>query len=370
MKLYTKNNIKNCRERVFGKTSFFKSYKLRCYYINEDNNLVETTDLTKDKLQFRIIGNERIKKDKLYMSVNEYTLFEDVKRIGKKMFDTLFTEIQPLIIYHDNYICINKTVVDEKIIKKHYKFILECIMPFLKNYGFPIDYISFSNETEKIDNDIDLADLCNYFLLLHIISDLGGHYNKGTKIEKCYEVLSISSKIEKNKLVAELLNQDFLLRSHLERFQIIYDELNPINCTHNLFSFAFERLKMNIIQKNGNYEYITRTTNVGIPITQENKNGKNARMIERKVPIDPEARKLYDANKQKKSYDEKINEYKRMIKMGSYIDKYDIEEKYKDLLTEVSNIKYQSRYKRKEHYNLYKSILEAYKILKKKNDRN
>ncbi len=369
MKAYSKSGIKDCSERVFGIIHKYDKYDIKYFYSDSNCELKETTNLSMNNLHIRIIGNDRIKKDKLYMSVNEYDFFFEVKSIGKKLFNLLELEINNIIDNDNQFLSINLSIINNKAILNNITAIHNIILPFLKKYGLPVDYDSISNSLNNENNSIDLGTLCSYFIILHVVSDLAGHYNKGHYIEHLYKIVGISSTIERNKLISELLNYEYLSHLHLEKYQIKYIDNYPINCTDNLFSFAYERLKMNIIEKESNHDIIARTSSKGIPISRKNNKGKNARMVQRKVPLDPEKLKEYNALKQGKAHDNLVKEFNRIKNMASYIEKYDYDFEYDDIINTANSIKNVSHYKRKDYPTLHEDLRKAYSKLKRKNDR-
>ena len=127
---------------------------------------------------------------------------------------------------------------------------------------------------------------------------------------------------------------------------------------------------MNIIQKNNDFKNIIRTNDNGIPLIKENKKGKNARKIDRKVPTDEIELKKYNAAKQQRSHDKLIEEYDKIMKWSSYIEKHDKAGTYYKLVETAYSIKYKTRYKRSLYPHLYDDIRLAHKNIKIINNKN
>lgn len=369
MELYSRDTIKYCNKRVFGRTYFYQSYEFKycennMYYTLEEFNKLEGIGT------IYLEGKNRIKNNQLYLTVNEYDFFDECKRIGKRIFDILLTDIKQLTIFdqfgifHIDYRLYNRAIFS------NINLLFEVIKPFIKKYGIPINHDLIIKSIKSETNFIDFNLLCIYFILIHIISDLAGHHNKEEKIKYYYTILNIPIDTDKNDLILKLLNLDYS-NDNIEKFKIEYiNNEKFINCTKNIFSFAFERLKMNIIQKNNDFKSIIRTNDNGIPLIKENKKGKNARKIDRKVPTDEIELKKYNAAKQQRSHDKLIEEYDKIMKWSSYIEKHDKAGTYYKLVETAYSIKYKTRYKRSLYPHLYDDIRLAHKNIKIINNKN
>ena len=343
MKKYTDKTIKNCNEEVFGIAHLYENY-----YIQDG----------------RVIGKNRIKRIK-YISVNEYDFLKETKNIGKKLYELLSFKsnghfIKPIAYKDDTYYVVGNGIIKEEFISQNIEEIINIIKPFIKKYGIPIYYDYREPEIEN--NSIRLLDICNLLLVIHIVSDL---YKNNRIIDKFFEALCINKNSTKEIIIERLLSLDFINYHKLEQFDLIYDNSVPLKCTNNLFSFAFNRLKLDIIQYSQNNKILYR--NQGL-FKQENIKGKNARAHKKKVPSDYEELKIYNAAKSKKCNDKKAKQYKQLIKYRAFLIINDINNNYIDLINNSKDIRKQKDYKIKKHETLLYEMHKAYKQLK--NDRN
>lgn len=372
IKKYTNDSVKNCTDRVFGIISQFKTYAIKAYVSDAENNLIEIPiENIKDynNYQLRIIGKDKCNEKYKYISVNQYDFLKEAKKIGRELCDELFKELTPLISNDNIYWAIETSLIKSNNLINHLSKIKSKIDPFLTKYGFPIDFNDFSSIDNSCTNSIDLEILCTYFILIHIISDLAGHYNKGQHIIKYYELLGLPDNINKIDLIEKLLNPQFTTIHQLEKFKLKFVNNYPIYYTSNLFSFAYERLKLNIVQKTNNNEELYRTDLDGI-ISQKNTKGVNARARKKALKdMSTEERKKYDCNKSNEYYENKIKYGKNILNKIHFIELNDIHDKYTDLVNySKKEIKQAKDYRCSKHEQLYIKVHRAYKDLK--NDRN
>lgn len=372
IKKYTNNSIKNCTDRVFGIINQFKTYAIKAYVSNTDNSLIEIPiSNIKDynNYQLRIIGNNRSNTKYKYISINQYDFLKEVKGIGRELCDELFNELTPIISNDSIYWTLEPSLIKSHFLINHLSKIQQKVIPFVSKYGIPIDFNDFSSNDSAYTNSIDLEILCTYFILVHIISDLAGHNKKGKHIIKYYELLGIPNNISKNELIEKLLNPQFITIHQLEKFKLKFINNYPIYYTSNLFSFAFERLKLNIVQKENDNDELYRANFDGI-IRQKNTKGVNARARKKSLKdMSTRERKKYDCEKSHTCYIDRINNGKRILNITRYIELNDINNKYIDLVNySKKEIKQAKDYRSTKHKQLYIEVHRAYKDLK--NDRN
>lgn len=353
MKLYTENDIEYCVKRVFGKVNMFDKYEPKLY-----KNV-----LTNQKY-IKIVGIDKIEKDCIYMQVNEFDFLKETKKIGRQLYEVLFKDLLPLVEYNDPYFLVNSSIVKNDSLNNKYKKILEILTPFFKKYGMPIDYSSFCSSNSKYTNSIDLNNICTIFLLIHIISDLAFHYNKGCHIEQYYKILGIDLKVSHNRLMDELLNPSIFIKMQLGIFNLKFERLYPVYYTNNLFSFAYERLKLNIIERKNDNNILVRTCECRNPIIESNEKGKNARASSKCDECVIKDKREYNKNKSKKSYNSIADSFRELKKIAREIEESEFKNEYSNLLKEIKQIKKIKDFKVKKHSGLYKEIKQACEKLK------
>ena len=83
LKKYTDVSVKKCTDRVFGIISQFKTYAIKAYVSDAENNLIEIPiESIKDynNYQLRIIGKDKCNEKYKYISVNQYDFLKEVKK--------------------------------------------------------------------------------------------------------------------------------------------------------------------------------------------------------------------------------------------------------------------------------------------------
>ena len=357
---YNKEQLYLIDYKVFGKVSFYEKYIIKNNYI---------------------VGDGKKDKNKLYLSVNDRTLLNNVKIVGEKLFD-LFHDIynEAIVNEQKNYkfhtflknnnekikmieikkICNKKYIIlklkkdipytlinlksfpNSNIVEIGKDNIYKCILPFLKIYGFPIDY----NDPDGKENSIDIDNISKYFINLYMLSYIDSHLKKRDENWKlCCKMLNIDTTLDNTTIMKQYLDSENIIQQNLGitlgKFKFECENNIPICYTNNLFEIAYERLFFDFFEKYGGY-----------------KNKRN------KVPKDKKKLNIYHDKKSKKSYDKKRGEYIDLKKKYNYIKRNDKFNEYTDLLDEFCKTT-QTKYTRKRDEKLKEEINNAYKNLKK-----
>ncbi len=337
IKRFEKANIELCREYVFGYTRFFKDYKI----ISDDFDIY-------------LVGQNQINKKDLFMSVNKSEFLKECKKIGRELCDILFNNLnRHFEILHNSYedvIYVEPYLITPEIIQQNKDKIIDIIKYFIHKYGIPVNYEltnSLYGEV-TVTNSIGLRQLCTYFILINIISDLAYYNKRGIKIDTYYNLFNFNKNETSEDIISKLFNIDLLHKEHIGEYYIKYIDKNPVCYTPNLFTFAFEQLKYSIIKRKNNID-------ISIELTRNRKKR-------------PKSKQELSRNSSNNYFIRQKIDYKNLIKYRNYIRKYDINHEYTAILNKLNAVKKIKDIKRKTHTPL---IEEARLIaLKLKNDSN
>lgn len=328
-KIYRKDTVETCREYVFGYTRFFKDYK--------------TID---DDFDIYLVGKKQKNKKDLFISINKSFFLKECKKIGRHLCDILFNDLnnhfKVLNNSFENVIYIEPYLINLESLKKNKIEIIKTIKPFILKYGIPVNYELSSSLYCKttITNRIGLRELCTYFILINIISDLAFFNNRGIKIDKYYNIFNLNNADTSEKIISELFNFELLHSRHIGEYYIKYIDNNPVCYTPNLFTFAFEQLKYSILKRKSNMTIITEINN-------------NRKKI-------PKSKKELSRISSKNYFVRQRNDYRKLIKYRSIIKKYDKNHEYVDLIDKLSEVQKIKDIKRNIHTPL---IEKAYHVI-------
>lgn len=328
-KFYQKDDIELCKDYVFGYTRFFKNYKI----ISDDFDIY-------------LVGENQIKKKDLFISVNKSDFLKECKKIGRELCDILFNDLSNYFETNqtnfEKIIYIEPYLINLNCVKKNKNEIIKIIKPFILEYGIPVNYeLSYLlySDTTKITNRIGLRELCSYFVLINIISDLAFFHNRGIKIDKYYNIFNLNKVNNSEIIISKLFNCELLHREHVGEYNIKYINGNPVCYTSNFFTFAFEQLKYSILKRKNNITINTKIT--------------------RSKKKKPKSLKELSRNSSANYYTRQKNDYNRLKKYRNVIKKYDVTNEYIILLNKLEEIQKIKDIKRTIHSKL---IEEAYHI--------
>ena len=334
-KLLKKSDIKTCKDFAFGYTRFFKNY-----------------DIISDNYDIYLVGKNQINKKDLFMTINKSEFLKECKKIGRELCDLLFNKLNKHfeiihnnfeIIHNnfDNVINIEPYLINFECVNENRNKIIGIINSFIHNYGIPVNNeLQYSLYTKTtITNIISLREICTYFILINIISDLAFFSKRGIKIDIYYNLFNFDKTDNNENIVSKLFNIELLHNKHVGEYYIKYIDSDPICYTPNLFTFAFEQLKYSIIKRKNNI-------NISVEINHNHK----------KIP---KSKKELSKNTSATYYINQKNDYKRLVTYLNTIKKYDVNHEYTDLINKLSEVKKIKDIRRNIHTPL---INEAYYI--------
>ncbi len=336
-KIFKKEDIEICKDYVFGYTRFFKNYEI----IDNDFDMY-------------LIGKNQINKKSLFMSINKSEFLKECKKIGRDLCDILFKDLDKhseiISTSYDDVVNINPYLISLKTVKKYRTEILKIISNFIHTYGIPINYeLTYTLYTKtEITNSIGLRELCTYFILINIISDLAYCSRHGIKIDTYYNLFNLSKNETNEEIINMLFNINLLHDKHIGEYNIKYIDNHPVCFTPNIFTFAFEHLKYSIIKKKNNID-------VRVEITH-NKRKK------------PKSKKELSRNSSNNYFVNQRNDYNELIKYRNYIEKNDTGHEYTVLLNKLKNVKKIKDIKRTIHTPLIEEARHIF--IRLKSDRN
>lgn len=336
-KLYKREDIELCKDYVFGYTRFFKNYKI----ISDDFDIY-------------LVGNNQINKKDLFISINKSEFLKECKKIGRKMCDILLNDLnkhfEDVSNSFENVIYVEPYLINLDGIKKNRDEIIKIIKPFILEYGIPVNYElsnSLYSDTTAVTTSIGLRELCTYFILINIISDLAYFNKRGIKIDTYYNLFNLNKADNSERIISKLFNIELLHNQRVGEYYIQYIDSYPVCYTPNLFTFAFEQLKYSILKRKNNIIISTEIT------------GNRKRI--------PKSMKELSRKSSANYFVRQKNDYKRLISYRNIIKKYDVNHEYTDFISKLNEVKKIKDIRRNIHTPL---IDEAYHIaLKLKNEK-
>lgn len=328
-KLYKREDVELCRDYVFGYTRFFRNYKI----ISNDFDIY-------------LVGDNQINKKDLFISINKSDFLKECKKFGRYLCNILLNDLnkhfEEVNNSFENVIFIEPYLINFDNIKKNRDEIIKIIKPFILEYGIPVNYElsnSLYSDTIAITTSIGLRELCTYFILINIISDLAYFNKRGIKIDTYYSLFNLNKAENCERIISKLFNVELLHSQHVGEYYIKYIDSNPVCYTPNLFTFAFEQLKHSILKRKNNITISTEIT------SNRKKIPKSIKELSRKSSANYFVRQK--------------NDYKKLKKYRNIIKKYDINHEYASLISKLDEIQKIKDIKRNIHSQL---IEEAYHV--------
>lgn len=336
IKRFEKANIELCREYVFGYTRFFKDYKI----ISDDFDIY-------------LVGQNQINKKDLFMSINKSEFLKECKKIGRELCDILFIDLnehfEVISTAFGNVVNIEPYLISLETVKSNINTIKRIIKNFIHTYGIPVNHeltdVLYTEIT--VTDKIGLRELCTYFILINIISDLAFNSKYGIKIDTYYNLFHFNKKETNEEIISKIFNIELLHREHIGEYYIKYIDRNPVCYTQNIFTFAFEHLKYSIIKRKNNID-------ISIELTRNKKKR-------------PKSKQELSRNSSNNYFIRQKTDYKNLIKYRNYIRKYDTNHEYTAILNELNEVKRIKDIKRRIHTPLIEKARLA--VIKLKSNR-